>query len=277
MWEAIPWWAIEALFTTDAGESSKLDIVCSPDDPWRALSSGKLQDCSRRRSTAGWSWRPAYHVYQGSGWCPARWTGFYRHSVEADLTTSRSSRHWWRPWLGQPDQRHPPAYTSRETVYRRHTDARRTRAIRPVSEYRPYRRRRGEGRAPSPAPHQNTQLRNARQIHSSELSACDRRWTTASSRMLIPWAQTRWTTGRAGWSDRPCQKRHSHRAEQATRSVPCPLRRECQTKPKIDPTRWNDAGLGSSVGWAPARLTYVFAKGRSDRVRDQLTPRNSLQ
>ena len=32
-----------------------------------------------------------------------------------------------------------------------------------------------------------------------------------------------------------------------------------------------------SVGWAPAGLTYVLAKGRSIRVRDQLTPRNSLQ
>ena len=36
-------------------------------------------------------------------------------------------------------------------------------------------------------------------------------------------------------------------------------------------------GLGSSVGWAPAGLTYVFAKGVSDQVRDPLTPRNSLQ
>ena len=36
-------------------------------------------------------------------------------------------------------------------------------------------------------------------------------------------------------------------------------------------------GLGSSVGWEPAGLTYVFAKGVSDQVRDPLTPRNSLQ
>ena len=71
--------------------------------------------------------------------------------------------------------RNLPAYTSRETVYRQHTDVRRTRAKRPVSEYRPYRRRKGEGRAPSPAPHQKAPLRSARQIHSSELSACDRR------------------------------------------------------------------------------------------------------
>ena len=39
----------------------------------------------------------------------------------------------------------------------------------------------------------------------------------------------------------------------------------------------NFVGLGSSVGWAPAGLTYVFAKGVSDQVRDPLTPRNSLQ
>ena len=31
--------------------------------------------------------------------------------------------------------------------------------------------------------------------------------------------------------------------------------------------------LGSSVGLVPAGLTYVFAKGKSDRVRDQLTPK----
>ena len=36
-------------------------------------------------------------------------------------------------------------------------------------------------------------------------------------------------------------------------------------------------GLGSSVGWTPAGLAYVFAKGVSDQVRDPLTPRNSLQ
>ena len=36
-------------------------------------------------------------------------------------------------------------------------------------------------------------------------------------------------------------------------------------------------GLGSSVGWAPAGLTYVFAKGVSDQVRDPLTPRSSFQ
>ena len=36
-------------------------------------------------------------------------------------------------------------------------------------------------------------------------------------------------------------------------------------------------GLGRSVGSAPAGLTYVFAKGVSDQVRDPLTPRNSLQ
>ena len=36
-------------------------------------------------------------------------------------------------------------------------------------------------------------------------------------------------------------------------------------------------GLGRSVGWTPAGLTYVFAKGVSDQVRDPLTPRNSLQ
>ena len=36
-------------------------------------------------------------------------------------------------------------------------------------------------------------------------------------------------------------------------------------------------GLGSSVGWASAGLTYVFAKGVSDQVRDPPTPRNSLQ
>ena len=36
-------------------------------------------------------------------------------------------------------------------------------------------------------------------------------------------------------------------------------------------------GLGSSVGWTPAGLTYVFAEGVSDQVRDPLTPRNSLQ
>ena len=36
-------------------------------------------------------------------------------------------------------------------------------------------------------------------------------------------------------------------------------------------------GLGSSVGWTPAELTYVFAKGVSDQVRDPRTPRNSLQ
>ena len=36
-------------------------------------------------------------------------------------------------------------------------------------------------------------------------------------------------------------------------------------------------GLGSSVGWAPAGLTNVFAKGVSDQVWDPLTPRNSLQ
>ena len=35
--------------------------------------------------------------------------------------------------------------------------------------------------------------------------------------------------------------------------------------------------LGRSVGCAPAGLTYVFAKGVSDQVRDPLTPRNSLQ
>ena len=35
--------------------------------------------------------------------------------------------------------------------------------------------------------------------------------------------------------------------------------------------------LGSSVGRTPAGLTYVFAKGVSDQVRDPLTPRNSLQ
>ena len=40
---------------------------------------------------------------------------------------------------------------------------------------------------------------------------------------------------------------------------------------------WLHACLGSSVGWAPAGLTYVFAKGVSDQVRDPLTPRNSLQ
>ena len=39
---AIPWWAIDALFATDADKSSKLDIVCSPDDPWRALSLGTV-------------------------------------------------------------------------------------------------------------------------------------------------------------------------------------------------------------------------------------------
>ena len=137
------------------------------------------------------------------------------------------TRSWWRPWLGQPDQRHLPAYTSRETVHCQHTDARQIRAIQPVSEYRPYRERTGEGQAPSPAPHQNALLRNVRQIHSSELSTCDRRWMTASSRMLILWARRRWTVGRAGWSDRPCRKWHSHQAKPATRSVPCPLRREC--------------------------------------------------
>ena len=36
-------------------------------------------------------------------------------------------------------------------------------------------------------------------------------------------------------------------------------------------------GLSSSVGWTPAGLTYVFAKGVSDQVRNPLTPRNSLQ
>ena len=38
-----------------------------------------------------------------------------------------------------------------------------------------------------------------------------------------------------------------------------------------------NVGLGRSVGWAPAGLTYVFAKGVSDQVRDPLTPRNSFQ
>ena len=32
-----------------------------------------------------------------------------------------------------------------------------------------------------------------------------------------------------------------------------------------------------STGWAPVGLTYVFAKGVSDQVRDPPTPRNSLQ
>ena len=36
-------------------------------------------------------------------------------------------------------------------------------------------------------------------------------------------------------------------------------------------------GLVRSVGWTPAGLAYVFAKGVSDQVRDPLTPRNSLQ
>ena len=52
-WVTIPLWTIDALFATDAGGRSKLDIVCSPDDPWRAPSPGELQDCSRRSSTAG--------------------------------------------------------------------------------------------------------------------------------------------------------------------------------------------------------------------------------
>ena len=43
------------------------------------------------------------------------------------------------------------------------------------------------------------------------------------------------------------------------------------------PSLRSSVGLGSSVGWTPAGLTYVFAKGVSDQVRDPLTPRNSLQ
>ena len=96
---------------------------------------------------------------------------FYRRSVVADLMTSRSSRSWWHPWLGQPDQHHPKTYRSHDTVYHRGRYVRRSRAIRPVPEYRPYRGRRGEGRAPSPASHQNARLRNAKQIHSNVLSA----------------------------------------------------------------------------------------------------------
>ena len=44
--------------------------------------------------------------------------------------------------------------------------------------------------------------------------------------------------------------------------------------------RWSGAKMSVLVAQsvkALAGLTYVFAKGRSDRVRDQLTPRNSLQ
>ena len=74
--------------------------------------------------------------------------------------------------------------------------------------------------------------------------------------------KSRWTTGRAGWSDQPCRKRHSHRAKPATRSVPCPLRRECQTKPEVDPTRWNDAGIAVNtplVSWDTSILLQARA------------------